>query len=295
MTLCLNVDTYAQQNDEPDYILGRPMTEEEIEEQRSFIPKNMPILPEYTPPVLEEQSTYLAPNGASYASRYNAAEHGLVTPVKNQNTSNWCWVYSTVSSMETSLIKKKIVTNGAVSTASNLDLSEASLAYYMYNRTVVSDPLGLTRYDKNIYHPNAGETSYVYYSGNNILLAEFLSTSMGIKNESYFTLQNAYDGYTPDISSAYKNNVALLKSTVFIPDDTNSLKSAILTYGSATVGIYYDDYYYNFNTGAYSYPYTTSVTNHAVTVVGWDDSYSYTNFESTSNVTRNGAWIVKNS
>ena len=35
--------------------------------------------------------------------------------------------------------------------------------------------------------------------------------------------------------------------------------------------------------------------NHVVTVVGWDDTFSKENFNEVSNVSADGAWIVKNS
>lgn len=53
--------------------------------------------------------------------------------------------------------------------------------------------------------------------------------------------------------------------------------------------------YYNADTAAYSYPSSTKSINHLVTVVGWDDNYSAKNFKTASNVTADGAWIVKNS
>ena len=54
--------------------------------------------------------------------------------------------------------------------------------------------------------------------------------------------------------------------------------------------IYYDAINYT-----YGYPYEGSGANHAVTLVGWDDSFDKNNFPAASKVTRNGAWIAKNS
>ena len=56
--------------------------------------------------------------------------------------------------------------------------------------------------------------------------------------------------------------------------------------------------YYNPDTGAYCYPVRDNPVryiNHIVTVVGWDDNYSKANFKTSSKVTQDGAWIVKNS
>ena len=40
---------------------------------------------------------------------------------------------------------------------------------------------------------------------------------------------------------------------------------------------------------------SSKLINHIVTVVGWDDNYSSKNFLESSNVTSDGAWIIKNS
>ncbi len=56
--------------------------------------------------------------------------------------------------------------------------------------------------------------------------------------------------------------------------------------------------YVNPDTAAYCYPVgksNSTVINHIVTVVGWDDTYSKDNFLPVSNVTSDGAWIIKNS
>ena len=66
---------------------------------------------------------------------------------------------------------------------------------------------------------------------------------------------------------------------------------------SVSVMFYMGTSYYNADTGGYSDLTTRSGKriNHIVTIVGWDDNYSAKNFKTASNVTADGAWIVKNS
>lgn len=59
-----------------------------------------------------------------------------------------------------------------------------------------------------------------------------------------------------------------------------------------SIGMY--DSCYNPKTYAYSYSGNAGV-NHAVTLVGWDDNFAKENFNSSCNVTSDGAWIVRNS
>ena len=65
-----------------------------------------------------------------------------------------------------------------------------------------------------------------------------------------------------------------------------------MKYGAVASGLYNDDAYLNKNKASYYYN-GNQITNHAVTIVGWDDMYSRYNF---NNVPQgNGAWICKNS
>lgn len=299
----INASAYAESRDnEPDYIFGRPMTEEEIERQKSCEPETLLPLPS-TPasPEGEPPSLYLAPLGASYPEKYDSRDNNIITAVKDQDISNWCWAYSTVSAMETSMIKKKIPVKGIVSTAENTDLSEASLVYCLYNRRVVADPFRRTLNDYITYEKDLSgyDPAFLGCSGNPAILAKFLSTSMGIKPDSFFTLDMVYNmadgGKLPDFSTAYTDNAAYVKNVKYLPNDRTVWKSAIQTYGSITASYCHEDEYHNFNTAAYCDPNSDADINHSVTIVGWDDSYSAGNFNKNSSVIGNGAWICKNS
>ena len=73
-----------------------------------------------------------------------------------------------------------------------------------------------------------------------------------------------------------------------------AVKKLIAEYGCVQWSYMHKNTYYNSATHAYFDPKDTS-TNHAITVVGWDDDYPLENFSSTNRPGSNGAWIVKNS
>lgn len=94
----------------------------------------------------------------------------------------------------------------------------------------------------------------------------------------------------------------------------NTIKKAILDYGAVMTSYHSPDgfeestKYYNTLNSAYCYcPPTDCIgnTNHAVTIVGWDDDYSAENFNdglkniptvmADASIPKNGAWIVRNS
>jgi len=79
------------------------------------------------------------------------------------------------------------------------------------------------------------------------------------------------------------------------PTDNQDIKKAIMNYGEVSTMINFDPYnitIYNQNTYGYYYNGTTS-SNHAVTIVGWNNSFSRKNFSTTP--PGDGAFIIKNS
>lgn len=76
----------------------------------------------------------------------------------------------------------------------------------------------------------------------------------------------------------------------------SEIKNAITRSGAVETTIYMVEstLYYRASTAAYYYNGTTS-SNHAVTIVGWDDNYPISNFSNYTKPSRNGAWIVQNS
>ena len=109
----------------------------------------------------------------------------------------------------------------------------------------------------------------------------------------------AYSKATPSFTSSAKEAYSLdevhLENAYWVScADIQDMKYMITEYGAGTIGYYHSDYYVNNSTGAYCYM-GSQYANHEVTVVGWDDNYSRTNFNTRSRPDNNGAWLVKNS
>ena len=248
------------------YIKGRPLTEEErLEEQSLPVGDEIPLFD------VDDTGDFLVQGvGAASVSYYNAAELGYVTSVKNQGSYNNCWAYSLASLMETSLITQ------GYGSSDSLDLSEEHLSWYFSNRE--ADRLG----------NSAGDSTKLNngYKGNNNpwMVCMHLSTWSGMAVESD-PIPGAYD------------TTAYLKDALFIRSPSVSeVKALIRQYKSVGALAYFNanSSYYNPDTAALCNAAASGV-NHAVTIVGWNDDYSYMNFPAASGVTSNGAWIVKNS
>ena len=254
------------------YIEGRPLTEEEKEEQLQPIRELTSL---GTAPVLGNDPDDLPMGKSSYAanaSRFDARDSGLVTSVKDQNPYGMCWAFSMASLMETSLL---------IQGKGTYDLSEEHLAYFIANRQ--NDPLGNTANDRNV-QPDYRE------GGNNYIAASFLSTWSGMT-----TQDDVPNFIVPNKSKAY-NTAAYLRESAVSDYSESRMKMLLGEYKSVSFMYYMEDAYFNTDTAAYSYNgYNTNQVNHVATVVGWDDTYSASNFSKASGVTEDGAWIVKNS
>lgn len=253
-----------------DYILGRPMTDEERQAQLAPLQNLDAFAPEP-----EVDSNIGIASYALYRETYNANEEEFVTEVKNQRNTSLCWAFSLASNLETSLLTRE---------QKYYDLSEEQLAYFWANR--VNDPLGNTPNDK------ITRTQSDYHgTGNGRVASFFLSTWSGMTTEEKVPFQSSAVTW-PD-SLAYDTS-AYMEDAIFSQYTVERTKQLLMEYNSVSAMIYMLDNYYYPDTASYSCP-QSGLVNHAVTIVGWDDTYSKENFPSASGVKNDGAWIVKNS
>lgn len=253
-----------------DYILGRPMTDEERQAQLAPLQNLDAFAPEP-----EVDSNIGIASYALYRETYNANEERFVTEVKNQRNTSLCWAFSLASNLETSLLTRE---------QKYYDLSEEQLAYFWANR--VNDPLGNTPNDK------ITRTQSDYHgTGNGRVASFFLSTWSGMTTEEKVPFQSSAVTW-PD-SLAYDTS-AYMEDAIFSQYTVERTKQLLMEYNSVSAMIYMLDNYYYPDTASYSCP-QSGLVNHAVTIIGWDDTYSKENFPSASGVKNDGAWIVKNS
>lgn len=230
----------------------------------------------------EGKGTAVTRRSAAFAPVHDPrSTHTVSKGIENQGMTDTCWAFASIAAMESNLIKKGYEDE-------NVNLSENHLAYFFYNRQ--TDPVGYTVGDANL---NSRSTWY----GNGGTLygtALALTTWAGVVREPAGE-DNAQGVYIPKSlpgGDCYKGDYRVA-NVYFYNYNINAIKQAVLDYGAVATGMYLDSKYFNKNTGAYNC--TIDNGNHAVTIVGWDDNYSRSNFSSGSRPVSNGAWIVKNS
>lgn len=197
-------------------------------------------------------------------ARYNLAENGFVTDVKNQQDSGNCWAFAALASLETCVLKASNKTfNFSVENMKNLIEMYSAYGWKM-------------------------ETNEGGYNG---MPMGYLAGWLGPVNatldpfDDKGTLSPLLD------SEMHIQNIYVLPARTSYTDN-DAIKEAILKYGGLYASYYHSAGYLNSKTNAYYDPYTGN-GNHAITVVGWDDNYSKNNFYTAP--AGDGAFIVKNS
>lgn len=286
-----NTESETEEIPDLDYVLGRPMTQEELDQQHSMAPQLI-TLPSFGMPALNANGGTAPRARASFPSYYSSRDLGYVTGVRDQRPWDTCWAFSSLACGETSLLKKGLAT-------SSLDLSERHLAYFFYNTP--PDPLKLTVNDRNL--PISPNLNYLETGGNNLFTIFTLAKWVGAADESaapYINDSSKFPGGL-DSNLAYANKAHLQNAYIIPSSSKDDMKSLILSQGAIAANLYIDPYnyfnYYNPNTASYCYVANGTVNNqnHTVEIVGWDDNYKRTNFLSGKQPSRNGAWLAKNS
>ena len=227
--------------------------------------------------------------------------------LRNQNPYSTCWAFSSIALAEMSLIRQGKI---SVEDVNKIDLSELHLAFFTYN--TVTDPLGGTKGDKN----ELTKSSFLYSGGNREFAKNILAEWSGAVDEEVVPYGSAsevaHDGLDSALaflSSAQLRNyydISLFttdddgKHTGLNEDGMRAAKELIKSNGA--VGLSFkavssssaatSKSYYNEDNNCYYDPNGGS-TNHAVTVVGWDDNFDRNRF--TTVPEGDGAWLVRNS
>ena len=213
-------------------------------------------------------------------STYNSVDEGFVTSIKNQNPYGNCWAYAACSVAESYLIKKGMA-------SSDIDLSEAHLNYYMYHNK--GDKYENTDNDQtNVI----GKYSFTDVGADPRML-QLAMSNFGLASETIYPISKIT---TMQGSKEDQNNTQYVMTNSNLlcqqaKGNESIIKQVILDNGSV-LACYYDTSTAYKNSNYYNANEVNSF-NHAISIVGWDDSYAANNFD--NKPTRNGAWLIKNS
>ncbi len=284
---------------ELDYVFGRELTDEEIEAQMALEPAYLPELEVFELPekeIFESGSAGQIGLNSIFSETleesYDVRDSGIYNEIENQYNWGTCWAFSALDLLESSLIQKEKTKQGA------MNLSERHLAYFV--GFTGGDLLGNAAEDTISSSP---ETYYLSRGGNFYYAAMKLMNWHGGAAESEYEYVSDNDVPALQTESA-QDAIAHIENCYWIATEPNNadtiqaVKTLVKQYGGVTWSYYHDKAFLNYSTSAY-YNYVNQKTNHAIVIVGWDDTYSKENFgtegDSTTQPENDGAWIVRNS
>lgn len=194
---------------------------------------------------------------ANLPESYDLRDLNRVSPVKNQGKNGSCWAFATYGSMESVLSKY-----------GKFDFSEKHL-----RNTHGFD-----------WGPNDG--------GNRDIAAAYMARWSG-------PIAEKDDIYDPviSVSPTDVDRILDIDKVLYLPDvynfvDTTDIKLAVMEHGGVYTTINSSKYYENAKNHTYFNP-GGGTDDHAVTIVGWDDSFPKELFSIKPKA--DGAWICKNS
>ncbi len=221
-------------------------------------------------------------------------------PLRNQSPFGSCWAQTAMALAEISLKKQSLV--------SDPNLSETHLCYFSYNSVV--DPYGGTEGDDNAMISRGAGDNYLDHGGNLVFAFPILASWMGAADDSG---DLAYPASVAELKPTIADELAFedrahLKACMFVningsSEDKQTVKQLIMQNGGVGISFYatnstsaaVDDGIYNAERNAFFDPVDHHSTNHAVTIVGWDDNFSREWFNSHNRPEHNGAWLIRNS
>ena len=198
--------------------------------------------------------------------RFDLRDWGWVSPVKDQGLMGACWTFSTTGAIESAMLRFL----GLEGSISENNMQDVSLQYSPYGTSGI---------------PEGGS----YESG-----AGYALSWLGVHPGEYDTYDEV-GKISPLMATPESIHV---QDVVFIPrkniSDNDNLKRALLKYGALSIFYHSEQQppYCDMIKG-YQYFNESGVTNHGVTLIGWDDTFSASNFLITP--PGDGAWIFKNS
>lgn len=243
------------------------------------------------PPNFENEFEHEFDAVSSLPAKYDGRVNGRVSSVENQGPNGLCWAFAATSLVESNMLRNY---------QGLQNFSELHMGY----------SLAASHVGKEF----AGSRENYSDGGNYVLSSTYIMRGVlsGMVNES----NDPYGGYSskliqprPVSVTQSKTKSFAVQNIIFLSGNRKSdissagIKEAVIQYGAVGAAMMWSEGVpvagagsssYNSNTHAYFYKNEreNTHTNHEVIIVGWDDNFPKSRFNTQPKA--NGAWFAKN-
>jgi len=205
-------------------------------------------------------------------NRFDWRENNGVTSIKDQGNCGSCWAFSVVAVLESSIL---------INDKKSVDLSEQWLVScnqeaFWDNDTKEWIPWGCEgggNFTAHDYHNWTGIKKGKCGGYGAVLESDFPYVAWDVECNGPYNHPYAIDDWSYICQNSHP---------------AEDIKQAIYDHGPVSAAIYIDDEFRGYNGGIFNineeHPEDSDYVNHAITVVGWDDTQG-----------TNGVWFIKNS
>lgn len=272
------------------------------EEKNNYIEPDPYGTPYYNLETNKRYGLGLSGLGMRTASKYDLRD-SINLKVKNQMQTGSCWAFATTTLLESNI---------NLHNRNKSPIFSARHIEYTTSKTFL-DGINKNGYNREI---NTGGNSFYSFSYCTSGLGPVLETSMPFQNsrekinlaeidkepvkkiEEYIRFPSISKEIQNGIT-IYKDNSKSILTSMQVSDIREQIKKHILANGGVISSVYISPEYFdteNQITGtAYYCNDSNVITNHLVTIIGWDDNYSKDNFKKECRPSKNGAWLIQNS
>lgn len=292
-----NYVVYTTTREYSDIYIAYLLLEDEEKSKMEIIP-NKYYVPEekaYSDEMRELYEVSSSVNSSSLSS-YDLRDD-IYIEVENQKSYGNCYAYASFSSIETNLalLKNEIVDLSEIHAAIMSNgyggyIFTASNSYYA-NKI---GPVYEEDFSMEDIYGNTSNSNYNiinnYLAGNSISDAQLSQIQSFVSQKDpvkYVTQTVSFPSITKSMknSSSKKTTVEMIRKMI---------KEHIVNYGSIGTVIASGDYE-NYNGNYVMNNNSSTVYDHAVSIVGWDDNFPKENFPERIRPSKNGAYLVLNS
>lgn len=283
--------------------------------------EDVPVTTFQAAPESDSDLNYLNDGWAALSARartglppsFDLRQSGRVSAVRDQNPFGTCWTFAVMGAMESNLRTQGVT---------GVDLSEAQLAFFcgagLYRlesmESYLEDELNTNAFD--LFNDPAARLTFGFTEGGNDDIAVgALSAWVGPISEETMPYADVLTVCGEEIESKqFRDGAAELverwegnalleygaeyhlqdalyfgKGMLTNEKNRNAVKELLQQYGALSIG------YNSYNDDVCVNNLSATTQNHAVLLVGWDDTFAASNFPEYCRPEEPGAWLVRNS